>query len=211
MTDSGLLLPPAGVELDQEEEDAWGAPPGPLCSVCEHPLCPMCPEPWCDHVEVTGQGEHEDMISCCDTSCTVDPIEFADWKQRAVEVMLRRDHHCNAPIEQHTCWTDELGPYCPTWRRLERRCTVCAARLGEEAPGASYVATGASGLQWWECPEHDELDNVAEDRRERRELLSDWFARLRASQLALRAVQSLDDPRMHFVAQFWGTPPKGEQ
>lgn len=210
------LLPPATVELDQEDEDAWGSPPAPLCIKCEHALCPMCPVPWCD--QLLG----EELDSCCDTSCTVDPIEFADWKQRAAERMFGRpDHHCNNPIDEHTCWTDELGPYCPTWRRLVRACTMCAARLKEDAPRASYVATGASGLQWYECPEHGELDNLAEDRRVRRVLLCTWFQLLRKLNVYQTTPESEivfmepppapGDPRLEFVAEFWGIPPKGEQ
>lgn len=196
MTDSELLLPPAVLELDQEEDDAWGAPPGPLCSVCEHPVCPMCPVPWCDRMECA-----DDLtIYCCETHCKVDPLEFADWKQRAVEIMLSREHHCGTPLEEHSCWTDQLGPYCPTWRRIVRACTMCAYRLGADGPRASYVARGASGLQWYECPEHDELDNLAEDRREQLLPLSEWFAKLNQT----------TDP-FAFTATFWGIPPKGEQ
>lgn len=227
MTEPRTVLPPAVVELDQEDDDAWGVPPGPLCSVCEHVMCPMCPAPSCDTLR---EDELPDQsMLCCDGSCSVDPIEFADWKDRALDLMLRRDHRCGTPIEEHTCWCVELGPYCPTWRRLPRRCGTCVARLRDEAPGASYIATGASGLQWYECPAHDELDNLAEDRRIRRELLSTWFERLYAARsvplaelktaqanvvvdLALcEPLPGPDDPRMQFVAQFWGTPPKGEQ
>lgn len=195
MSDSDTILPPAALDLDEADEDAWASPPGPLCEKCEHAMCPMCPSPWCDHL--IG----EDMQSCCDTSCTVDPFEFADWKERAAAVMFSRDHRCGAPIEEHTCWTDELGPYCPTWRRQVRGCNMCMFKLGaEDAPRASYIATGASGLEWYECPEHDELDNLAEDRRVRRVLLCDYLARL------ARVLRGMPKTRAALAR-----PPEGEQ
>lgn len=210
MTDANTLLPPATNVLDQEDEDVWGVTPAPLCSVCEHPLCPMCPEPWCDQIS----GDDDDLTTCCDAACKVEPLEFADWKQRAAELMLSRDHQCGVTIEEHTCWTVELGPYAPTWRRLVRPCMMCRSRLEEDAPRASYVARGASGLEWYECPEHGELDNLAEDRRVSRVLLCDWLPTITARLPVLTVCEPLplapDDPRRHFVAQFWGTPTEGE-
>jgi hypothetical protein len=63
-------------------------------------------------------------------------------------------------------------------------CGRCSAR-GSIEP-ASQVATGESGLQWFECLEHDELDNEAGERRVRREPFESWLRRAHAAALAAR-------------------------
>lgn len=52
-------------------------------------------------------------------------------------------------------------------------CATCQQR-GEGSTRAVYWARGASGLEWFECDEHGELDNAAEDRRVRRVPLEVW-------------------------------------
>jgi hypothetical protein len=63
-------------------------------------------------------------------------------------------------------------------RRLNRQCNRCLHQLGiDAAPPATYVAVGASGLNWLECGEHDEQDNEAGELRTGREPIADWFSR----------------------------------
>jgi hypothetical protein len=63
-------------------------------------------------------------------------------------------------------------------RRLVRLCTRCLAQLGREmCPRATHVATGASGISWFECGEHDPIDNEAEETRLLLEPIEDWFSR----------------------------------
>jgi hypothetical protein len=56
-----------------------------------------------------------------------------------------------------------------------RLCGACLAN-GVRTP-AAYVARDATGLEWFECDSHGELDNVAEVRRESRTAIAVWYHR----------------------------------
>lgn len=59
-------------------------------------------------------------------------------------------------------------------RRLARYCTRCLAQVGKVQ--ARYVATGVSGMQWFECGDHDPTDNELQERRETLQDIAEWFS-----------------------------------
>lgn len=57
---------------------------------------------------------------------------------------------------------------------MKRYCTVCLTN-GSRTP-AEFVASDATGLQWYECSGHSETDNVAGVVRTRLEPIESFLA-----------------------------------
>lgn len=57
-----------------------------------------------------------------------------------------------------------------------RCCTMCLTR--DRNAAAVAVAASATGLEWFECAEHSETDNVAGERRVGSVPIAIWFARM---------------------------------
>lgn len=55
---------------------------------------------------------------------------------------------------------------------------------------ATFVASDATGLLWFECDEHGPMDNVAEVERVKRTPIGEWFASIG---LNFDDVEDIDD------------------
>ena len=55
---------------------------------------------------------------------------------------------------------------------------------------ATFVASDATGLLWFECDEHGPMDNVAEVERVKRTPIGEWFASIG---LNLDDLEDIDD------------------
>jgi len=59
----------------------------------------------------------------------------------------------------------------------ERPCTCCMFFAEQRVP-ATYIATDADGMQWFECGRHDAHENVAQTVRVSLTPIGDWFRQL---------------------------------
>lgn len=72
---------------------------------------------------------------------------------------------------------------------MKRRCNTCAMH-NKPPVEATFVASDATGLLWFECDEHGPMDNVAEVERVKRTPIGEWFASVG---LNLDDVEDIDD------------------